>query len=136
QPRDEEIEIVRRWAPGSRERLIAFAVDVARASRSHPDLRYGASIRGAIDFVHLVEGMDLDEETFYSLGCSAFAGRVRVKPTVARSAGEIIVEIMKSLRAKGDSGDAADLLYHGAPRGEPDDHGGEEPAGEEEGSDR
>src|SRR5262249_26457297 len=26
QPRDEEIEIVRRWAPGSRERLIAFAV--------------------------------------------------------------------------------------------------------------
>src|SRR5262249_32569583 len=100
QPREEEMEIVRRRARPHRENLSAPAVDVVRASRSHPDLRYGASIRGAIDFVHLVEAVGpdgIDEDTFYLLGCSAYTSKVRVKATVARSACEIIIELMKSL---------------------------------------
>lgn len=139
QPRDEEIEIVRRRVGRPRESLIAFAVDVGRASRSHQDLRYGASIRGAIDFVHLIEGIGLDtldEETFYVLGCSAYAGRVRVKPSVARSACEVVVELMKSLLARDHGGDWARFRRTAAPWGEPEEPGADEPAGEAEGAER
>src|SRR4051812_12491704 len=51
QPEDEELEIVRREAPAADPVLTARAVRAVRASRSHPDVRIGASIRGAIDLV-------------------------------------------------------------------------------------
>lgn len=54
QPREEEIEIVLRNAPGASQRLAVLAVDVARATRDHPDFRYGASIRAAIDLASLL----------------------------------------------------------------------------------
>ena len=139
QTRAEEIEIVRRRTEGSRAGFIPFAVEVARATRSHPDLRYGASIRGAIDLVQLLEGLavdELDEETFFLLGCSAYAGKVRVKPTVARTGCEIIVELMKSLLLRDYSGDFERLRLAPAPWGEPQEPGREEPAGDEEGSER
>jgi MoxR-like ATPase len=54
QSRDEEREIVALRTGGGGE-TVAFAVDLVRASRSHPDLRTGSSVRGAIDLV-LVAG--------------------------------------------------------------------------------
>ena len=48
QPRDEELVIVARRCGSGRAGFHAFAVDVARESRGHPDLRHGASVRGAI----------------------------------------------------------------------------------------
>ena len=41
QPRDEEIEIVLREAPAAGRRLAAFAVDLVRRTRHHPELRTG-----------------------------------------------------------------------------------------------
>ncbi|GEM_PF-478261 len=140
QSREEEIEIVRRRARPPREGLIAFAVDVARATRTHPELRYGASVRGAIDFVHLVEGVGLEtleQETFELLGCSAYAGKVRVKPTVARSACEIVVELMRTLLARQFGGNLEQLKLASAPWGDPVEAGVEDPiVREEEGNDR
>ena len=139
QPREEEIEITRRRAGGPSAGLIPFAVDIARASRLHPDLRYGASVRGAIDFVQLVAGLgpdQLNQEMFELLACSAYAGKVRVKPTVTRSACEVVVELMRSLVEREYGGDWERLRLAAAPWGEPQEPGAEEPAGEEEGTDR
>lgn len=43
--------------PGLRERLTADAVAVTRATRIHPDVRQGSSVRGAIDCVLIAAGL-------------------------------------------------------------------------------
>jgi len=43
--------------PGLRNRLIADAVAVTRATRIHPDVRQGSSVRGAIDCVLVAAGL-------------------------------------------------------------------------------
>lgn len=51
-PSEQRIVALRTGARGAvAERLIADAVAVTRATRSHPDLRQGSSVRGAIDCV-------------------------------------------------------------------------------------
>lgn len=51
-PSEEQIVALRTGAAGSLgERLIADAVAVTRATRRHPDIRQGSSVRGAIDCV-------------------------------------------------------------------------------------
>src|ERR687885_660122 len=129
QPRDEELLIVRQRAAPQVHRLIPFAVDLGRATRSHPDLRYGASVRGAMDFVQLVAELghdQLDEDTFQLLGCSAFAGKIRVKPTVTRSACAIVVELMHGLLARDYGGELEQLWRAPAPWGDPDAPGEEQ----------
>ena len=137
QPRDEELLIVRQHAPPEVGDLVPFAVDVGRGSRDHPELRYGASVRGAIDFVQLVAQLgrdDLDEDTFYLLGCSAFAGKVRVKPNVARSACAIVTELMRGVLERDYRGDLEQLWRVPAPWGKPEAPGDPgESAGEADG---
>jgi MoxR-like ATPase len=65
---EEEREIVR-WRSGSAsppdERLVADAVALVRATRDHPELRQGSSVRGAIDLVAVASqllAMGGDEE--------------------------------------------------------------------------
>lgn len=43
--------------PGLRDRLTADAVSVTRATRVHPDVRQGSSVRGAIDCVLVAAGL-------------------------------------------------------------------------------
>jgi MoxR-like ATPase/Mg-chelatase subunit ChlD len=129
QPREEELLIVRQRAAPRVHGLIPFAVDVGRATRNHPDLRYGASVRGAMDFVQLVAELgrdDLDQDTFYLLGCSAFAGKVRVKPTVPRTACAIVVELMRGFLEREYGGEVEQLWRAPAPWGEPDAPGEQE----------
>lgn len=103
QPRHEEIEIVLRQAPAAGERLAAFAVDLARRTRDHPDFRYGASIRAAIDLASLFAGQasvlsgGVDPVLLRCLVCAAFAGRVRLRPAVARSACDLVMELFSGL---------------------------------------
>src|SRR5206468_1514236 len=97
QPRDEEIEIVRRRCGTTRAGFHPFAVDVARESRGHPDLRHGASVRGAIDMVDLLAGWagdELDLETLRYLGCTAYGGKLRVRPAARRPPLEIVDELI------------------------------------------
>jgi MoxR-like ATPase len=53
----EEIEIVRRQTNATDQRLIQLAVRVTRATREHPHLRSGASVRGAIDLVLISQAL-------------------------------------------------------------------------------
>jgi len=64
---DEEQEIVR-WRAGTAadERMVADAVDLVRATRSHLELRQGSSVRGAIDLVAVAtQLMALDDGEAY-----------------------------------------------------------------------
>lgn len=115
QPRAEEIEITRREAPTAGERLAAFAVDLTRRTREHPDFRHGGSIRAAIDLAALLAGQAdaLREESspvlLRCLVCAAFTGRVRLRPAVDRSACDLVMELFaEELRATG--GDLTVLL--------------------------
>lgn len=123
QSRDEEMLIVRQQVQRAGHGLIPFAVDIGRASRDHPELRYGASVRGAIDFVQMVAQLGserIDSETFYLLGCSAFAGKIRTKPTVSRGACAIVRELMAGVLGRDYSGEIESLLRAPSPWGEPD----------------
>src|SRR5579864_2239169 len=54
QDAEQERQIVRLSAEQAKPALVAEAVALARATREHPDLRSGASVRGAIDYARLV----------------------------------------------------------------------------------
>ena len=124
QPRDEELEIVRRRSGSARAGLHPFAVDIARASREHVDLRHGASVRGAIDYADLLSGYalaELDLDMLRALACSAYAGRLRVKPSSGRTAREIVHELIDAILARDYEGSVDVLLEHAAaaPVGDP-----------------
>jgi MoxR-like ATPase/Mg-chelatase subunit ChlD len=129
QPRDEELEIVRRRSGDARAGLHPFAVDIARESRGHPDLRHGASVRGAIDFADLLSGYameELDLAAIRLLGCSAYAGRVRVRPSSGRTACEIVHALIDAVLARDYEGSVDVLLERAAaaPVGDPADSDG------------
>jgi magnesium chelatase subunit D len=129
QPRDEELEIVRRRSGTARAGLHPFAVDIARESRRHADLRHGASVRGAIDYADLLSGYafsELDLEMLKRLGCSAYAGRVRVKPSAGRTACEIVHQIIDAILKRDYEGSVDVLLERAAaaPVGDPADGDG------------
>jgi len=77
--------------PGDRyERLVADAVAVTRATREHPDIRQGSSVRGAIDLT-LVAGQLLNlrgtaaeayPELVYDAMVVALSGRIFLDETV------------------------------------------------------
>jgi Mg-chelatase subunit ChlD len=124
QPRHEELEILRRRCGLLRAGLHAFAVDVARESRRHADLRHGASIRAAIDFVDLLAGYELDQldlETLRFLACSSYAGKLRLRPTVTRSPCAIVHELMDLVLERDYQGRVEVLFAQAffAPAGDP-----------------
>ncbi len=98
-----ELEIVRR-ATGTDSPHAPLAVAVARATRSHPDVRMGASVRGAIDMVHLAEGLKrlrgearASAETLRDAALAAFTGRIRLDEASGRRPEEVVIEILEHL---------------------------------------
>ena len=100
----DETEIVRRAIPGdagaARERWLGRVVEVVRASREHPDVRVGSSVRGAIDLVAVADALgDLRgvAATDRSLGADAarvaLSGRIRVREGQSRTAESIVDEL-------------------------------------------
>ncbi len=114
QSEDEERAIVARVAPGP-EPLVAAAVRAVRMTRSHPDLRIGSSVRGAIDVVAVAgelvalrhgggggrdrDGVGLDA------ALTALSGRVTVREGVARTPEDVISEIWAAASEPGPGGD-------------------------------
>lgn len=97
QPREDEMEIVRRKVPGASDAWVAYAVDVVRQSRRHPDLRFGSSIRGSIDFlkilVHIPDVASLVREA----GLAALSTKVVVRASSGRPVQDIVMELMHSV---------------------------------------
>ncbi len=104
---------------------IALVVDLVRATREHPDVRVGSSIRGAIDMVFVagslaeLRGVDIGAPSA-SLDAAlvALSGRIRVREGTTRTPEEIVTELWESIfgrsAAEGDGGDEGKV---GAPIG-------------------
>ncbi|MGH9055035.1 MAG: AAA family ATPase [Acidimicrobiales bacterium] len=91
--------------------LIEAAVRAARATRHHPDLRLGASVRGALDLVAVAAQLaalreqDLASE-WVDLGAdaalAALSGRVTARDAGGRPVEEVIADIWREAAAAGD----------------------------------
>lgn len=99
---DEEAErtIVRREA-SAEGREVEIAVTVTRGTRTHPAVRHGSSVRGAIDFVRLARGLSalrdetpLSRDGLLDAAVAALSGRLSVHEDQDRSAEEVIAELL------------------------------------------
>jgi MoxR-like ATPase len=88
-------------APDSYGRLVSDAVAVTRATREHPDIRQGSSVRGAIDLT-LVAGQLLAlrdggdggyPETVFDAMVVALSGRIFLDETVAATPEDVLRQI-------------------------------------------
>jgi magnesium chelatase subunit D len=89
----------------------AVAVAVARATREHPAVRTGASVRGAIDMVLLAEGLTaLREEgttsraTLLDAALAAFTGRIRVEDGRDETPETIVAAILDAVLRTPETG--------------------------------
>jgi MoxR-like ATPase len=108
-----EERIVERVTDGT-DPLVAPAVALARASREHPQVRMGASVRAAIDLVRLGRGLTRlrgEEEpstaTFTDAAIAAVSGRLRLEEGCDRTPDDIVRELIAGLRdEEGEEGKA------------------------------
>ncbi len=129
QTAEEESAIATRTAPiGDGPPLdpewVDRVVELVRATRSHPDLRVGSSVRGAIDTCAVaaslaeLRGATIDQPSVsLDAALMALSGRVRLREGSARTAEEVITELWTSVfgRSTGEEGDGEGKA--GAPTG-------------------
>jgi MoxR-like ATPase len=111
----DEVEITTResTAEGLDPDWVVGVVDLVRLTRTHPDLRVGSSVRGAIDMCAVasslaaIRGRSPDAPSV-SLDAAlvALSGRVRLREGVSRSAEDIVRELWESVfaRSAGEEG--------------------------------
>ncbi|MFB3072066.1 MAG: hypothetical protein ACE1ZU_01060, partial [bacterium] len=102
---DEELDIVTSQSDSDDRELIDVAVRVARDTRTHNDVKQGASIRGALDMVAIAEELfkvsSADRaQVMDDAMLSAMSGKVWLQETTERPAEEILREILKKVLAK------------------------------------
>jgi MoxR-like ATPase len=90
-------------AVGDRE-WVAKVVDLVRRTRSHPDLRIGSSVRGAIDTVVVAGRLSRLRGTSLAEGGAgldaalvSLSGRVRVREGSMRTAEDVIRELWNDI---------------------------------------
>ena len=96
----EEREIVIRRTVMDDTPWLAKVVDLVRRTRSHPDIRVGASVRGAIDLVLLADSLArlraVDPhcgEVTFDAARAALSGRVRLHESCGRTPEDVIAAL-------------------------------------------
>lgn len=102
---DEELDIVATKSGCEDRDLVDIAVRVARDTRTHPEVKQGASIRGALDMVAIVKELAIvspegQEQVMEDAMHSAMSGKVWLQETSERSAEDILREILVKVQAK------------------------------------
>ncbi|MGA0081426.1 MAG: AAA family ATPase [Ilumatobacteraceae bacterium] len=125
---EDEIEIVQRELHQRNSAIsvpsdwVAQVVEMVRRTRNHADLRFGSSVRGAIDAVVVATSLAAMRKTAVhdpAIGLDsalvALTGRVRLREGSVRTAEEVITEIFSDVfGVKPEDGDAGKA---GAPTG-------------------
>mgnify|MGYP000964902049 CR=1 FL=1 len=116
QPAEEEAGIVDR-ALGEQAGDAAWrskVVELVRLTRSHPDLRVGSSVRGAIDMAAVASSLSaLRGEPMTGRSVSldaalvALSGRVRLREGSTRTTEAIVTELWEQVFARSEDGDGA-----------------------------
>jgi MoxR-like ATPase len=96
----EEAAIVARHGAPQPPEWLAKVVEVVRRTRTHPELRHGSSVRGAIDTAKVaaslaaIRGVDpTDAAAGLDAALVALSGRIRVREGVTRSTEDVIAEL-------------------------------------------
>jgi MoxR-like ATPase len=124
----DEAEIVRRNAGEVADLSpdVDKAVALVRLTRSHPDVRVGSSVRGAIDLV-LVAGTlatlrgkeATDPEVTLDAALTALSGRMRMHEGASRSPEDVVRELWKQVFDPAPEGEAGESDPGEAPRPAP-----------------
>ncbi len=102
----EEMQILSQQTGCEDTELLGLAVEIIRATRKHPDLRHGASIRGAIDLVDMVQGSGgaWQPAALSELAVSALYTKVALLGRAETSLPRIIKQIVaQSLNGPGEA---------------------------------
>jgi len=97
---EDELDIVRQKADINEEDILVAetATKITRATRRHPDIRRGSSIRGAIDLakiLDLVKSMTL--ETVSEMSIMTLATKIEIEDGVERPIEDVIHEIVEAI---------------------------------------
>jgi len=97
---EDELDIVRQKADINEEDILVAetATKITRATRRHPDIRRGSSIRGAIDLAKilgLVKSMTL--ETVSEMSIMTLATKIEIEDGVERPIEDVIHEIVEAI---------------------------------------
>jgi MoxR-like ATPase len=130
QDASDEVVIVQRALPAISvdEAWLAGAVEVVRRTRTHPDVRIGSSVRGAIDCAAVAASLASlrgvpAENAAVGLDAAlvALSGRLRLREGSARSAEEIVTELWNAVfappKADGEGGAGKAIAPTGATKG-------------------
>jgi len=106
QSEEAERQIVRQ-VTGIDAALVPTAVALVRLTRSHPQVRIGSSVRGAIDLVQVGHGLALLRQeptpgraSLLDAALAALSGRIRLEDGCERTPEEIITELLDRLLAE------------------------------------
>jgi len=96
----DEVEIVARRTEVDNPPLLTAVVNLVRATRKHPQIRIGSSVRGAIDLILVAQSLAAlkdksigDPEVTKRATMTALSGRIRVDEATDRSPEEILREL-------------------------------------------
>ncbi|MBA3743269.1 AAA family ATPase [Sporichthya sp.] len=113
----DEFDIVKLRAPGGSALWRSKVVELVRRTRSHPDIRVGSSVRGAIDMSRLTESLarrrGVDREDWQAgldAAMVALSGRIRLGESSTRLAEDVVLELYAAVfgREPADSDDGSD----------------------------
>lgn len=111
QSREEEIKIVQKRTNINADGLIELAVDIARDTRAHPDIKLGSSVRGCIDMIDIntkagnalaldVEKSTANENLLLNSAIMSFRSKIWIYETSEKTPEEIIREIFYKFQKK------------------------------------
>ena len=110
----DEVAIVQRAAAASSgdPAWTSAVVELVRRTRSHPDLRVGSSVRGAIDMAMVAHSLGSlrgqpvgNPSVCLDAALVALSGRVRVREGSVRTAEEIITELWQDVFGRTEAAD-------------------------------
>lgn len=111
QTKEEEMDIVRLRTGSQDEMLVETAVEIARRTREHEEVRLGASVRGALDMVLIAEELltafsfnpctqEQEGQLLLDAAIMAMRDKVWVLETSELTPEDIIIQIWEALRAE------------------------------------
>ncbi len=97
QPEEEEVNIVRVRTGIKDEKIIKIAVKIVRQTRDWPDLRRGASIRGAIDLASIIRFLESNDiESWIDGSIMALATKIELEDGVENQIEDVVKDIVQS----------------------------------------
>jgi MoxR-like ATPase len=110
---DEEAIVARLVSPAPDLAWLTKVVEVVRLTRTHPDVRIGSSVRGAIDIAAVAASLAPlrhSSATAFDVGLDsaivALSGRLRLREGLSRSAESVVTELWYAVFAECESDSA------------------------------